>query len=454
MIAFLARPPAIAAALVMSLAAATAAAHGRFPEAGQVVVDPSDPATIYVRTTYGLLSTRDAGTTWFWSCPEAIGFDADIEDPAVVVASDGTLLVGTFDGLRIGRDEACRFELADDIGSRNVKDVQPEADPSRALALSSNCKADLSCEVRLWETSDDGTTWSEAGVSPPSDFLALSLAPAPSDPTRIYVSGKNQPPLAEEGAIMRSDDRGQSWTRLPVPDSHPGALPYLGGVDPTNADRLYVGRVATDPEDTSKVVGFTLLVSDDGGESFTIAFERQASLPAFALSPDGNRVAIGGPQEGLWIAEADTLQFAKVSELHVRCLTWSDQGIFACTDQFLDGFNLGLSTDDGKTFTPLSETTSPCGPPTWCGADTTIGAECPGRWVQEKAELGAPGCDDTTTTTTGGAGPPPPPADGGCSCRVPRGAESSGWIALAGLGLCLARRRRSPGRVSAGPRGS
>jgi MYXO-CTERM domain-containing protein len=431
--------------LALAFSALTASAspafgHGRFPEAGQIVVDPSDPATIYVRTTYGLLSSRDAGKVWYWTCPDAIGFDANIEDPALVVLADGTLVVGTFGGLSVSSQEACQFDLVGgDLIGRNFKDVQPEADPSHALAISSNCKSDLSCEVRLWASPDDAKSWSEIGAQPPSDFLALSLGVAPSDPARIYLTGKNQPPLAPEGSLMRSDDRGQSWTRLSIPGTHDDALAYMGGVDPGDPDRLYVGRVETDPGDKTKVLLFALLVSEDGGESFQTAFERSAGFAGFALSPDGARVALSGRTEGLWLAEASTMQFAKISEVHASCLTWTEVGIYACTDQFLDGFNVGLSSDDGKTFMPLSELGSPCGSPAWCAPSTTVGAECPGRWVQEKVELGAPGCDDPTT----GGGPAPPPLDEPtCGCQTAPAGGAGAWPALALLAV-FGRRRLS-----------
>src|SRR5262245_66324806 len=38
-----------------------ARANGRFPAAGQVVVDPGDKQHIVLRTTYGILQTTDGG---------------------------------------------------------------------------------------------------------------------------------------------------------------------------------------------------------------------------------------------------------------------------------------------------------------------------------------------------------------------------------------------------------
>ena len=73
-------------------------AHGRFPQAGQVVVDPNDDDRIWVRTTYGIITTDDGAGEWRWICPEGVGFDGDQEDPPIGFMNDGSVIAGTFDG--------------------------------------------------------------------------------------------------------------------------------------------------------------------------------------------------------------------------------------------------------------------------------------------------------------------------------------------------------------------
>ncbi|CAN95529.1 hypothetical protein predicted by Glimmer/Critica [Sorangium cellulosum So ce56] len=48
--------------------------------------------------------------------------------------------------------------------------------------------------TQVWESNDDGRTWTQAGVDFPSTFLGVTLDSAPSDPRRIYVSGRRNGP--------------------------------------------------------------------------------------------------------------------------------------------------------------------------------------------------------------------------------------------------------------------
>lgn len=425
-----------------------ASAHGRFPLAGQIAVDPSDPMRVFVRTTYGILVTEDGSNNWSWICPEGPGFDADTEDPAIIVGSDGSLLVGTFDGLSRASD-LCSFATAEGTPPDSFfVDLQRGSAPSVLRAVSSNGVSSDVFDVAVWGSTDDGATWSQLGVAPPSDVLALTLATAPSDDDRLYLSGRGGSAGSYEGVIMRSDDAGATWQRLTVPGADDMTLPYLGAVDPVDPDIFYVGLVRVEDQE---VVYYGLLVTQDGGQTFTEVFTRTSNMPGFALSPDGTTVAIGGAEEGLWLADASSLQFAKANETVVRCLNWTDAGIYACTDQFVDGFNLGLSTDEGATFTPLSELSSPCGPPT-CDASTPVGEFCPAEWQVERLELGATTCGDGGDGGGGGAGsggggsePAPPADDGGCGCHVPGANPSPPWgfaVGAIALALALARRRR------------
>lgn len=434
--------------------ASESAAHGRFPQSGQVVVDPSDEARIFVRTTYGATLTRDRGATWYWVCPESIDFNSDKEDPPMAMMADGTVVAGTFGGLSISHDFGCDFAReGGELEGRFFVDVQTTEDHHGAVAISSNGLASFAFEVNIWETGDDAASWTRFGTAPPADFLALSLGLASSDASRIYLTGRDGMSEAElQGVLFRSADRGQTWERLTVPDTAPATpdeqiLPYIGAVSPDDPDTLFVGVVTTEGDNV--VTHFELLVSTDGAESYTSVFEADNEVSGFALSPDGSMVAVGGPKEGLWTAPTATLTFTKVNELRVGCLTWDASGLFACADEFVDGYTLGLSVDDGKTFTPLARLGSPCGPPPECGAETSTAAECTSRWPQEQQELNADGCGEgggagETSTGSGAA------SSGSCGCRVPaveKAPGESGRFAamlavLVGLGAVAARRRR------------
>ncbi len=432
---------AVAALGALLFAAPEARANGRFPAASQVVIDPADSAHIVVRATYGVLVTHDTGASWAWICENAIGYGG-FEDPMMAITQDGTLLAGIFEGLAVSRDGGCQWDFAKGaLDKRFVIDLATEAkSPENVILAISNSVGGGSFLTQVWQSSDNGQAFAQAGVDLPSDFLAVTLDAAPSDPQRLYVSGRYGAP-GYDGAVQRSKDRGKTWEKLLVPGSNDQNMPYIGAVHPTDPQRLYL-RLDGDPNDR-------LVVSSDGGDTWMEAITLMGNMLGFALSPDGATVAVGGDTAGIWTAPTDTLAFTKVSTVGAKCLTWTKDGLYACANVFTDGFTLGLSKDAGKTFAPLMHLQKLCGPLA-CGADTGVGKECPTLWGATQLSLGGATCDvdggvdggDSSSASSGDASSTG--GTSGCSCDLAGGA-ASGLIPLLALGaasLLGARRRR------------
>jgi photosystem II stability/assembly factor-like uncharacterized protein len=435
------RLQALSTLVLAALAIPTPAlANGRYPAAGQIVVAPTDADHLVVRATYGILSSRDAGKSWGWICESAVGYGG-IEDPMMGITADGTLLAGIFNGLSVSRDSGCSWAFAGgDLTKRYVTDLSVEkADPSRSVLIVSNGIGPSEFLTQLWESPDNGVTWTQAGVDLPSAFLGLTVDVAPSDPQRVYVSGRYGPADQYLGAIQRSSNRGASWESLPVPGSDDTHLPYLSAVDPKDPDTLYV-RLDGDPVDV-------LLVSTNGGDTWTTAFESTGNLFGFALSPDGATVFVGGTKDGLWRAPTSTLAFEKASEVNVRCLTATDTHLYACGDEFNDGFTIGVSTTQGATWTPLMHLASPCGP-LQCGEQTAVHEQCENAWGATQLVLGAEACESD-------AGPSPMPVpepNGTCGCRAaPTAGTGAALGAVVGVIIASLRRRQRRRRHSKSP---
>ena len=59
--------------------------------------------------------------------------------------------------------------------------------------------------------------------------------------------------------------------------------------------------------------------------------EKLGELLGFALSADGQKVCMGFPQEGLWMASASDLKFTKRSSKSVQCLATRGSELWACS---------------------------------------------------------------------------------------------------------------------------
>ena len=423
--------------LALLLASSVAAAHGNPPAGGLVVIDPTDPSTIWLRTNFGIITSDNAGVDWKWLCSEAIGYDANNLNPAVALFANGSAAVGLPSGLSVSADR-CDYAIAPTLSGHSVIDLMG------GVALSSEPIAADTFDVRLFATTNGGTSWAPQGVSPPSDFVALSLSVSPVDSQRVFLAGRGGTINAYQPVIMASSNGGASWSRHPLPIGKTNVA-YASVPDPNDADIVYVaGMNATE--------SFVILRSIDAGLSWQELIDFNNVAGSFALSPDGSQIAVGGPVAGLHVAPTATGAFNKVNDLVVRCLNWTAAGLYACVEPFADGYLLGLSTNDGASFSELAYRSSPCGPPDSCPNTTTVGAQCPALWVTEQVELDAcpdgagggggisnmGGAGGTTNiggtsatggqSATGGGAAELPRLDGdGCGCTVPASSPRTPW---------------------------
>lgn len=410
-------------AAVISLISAPALANGRYPNADMLIVDPGDPDHLALRATFGTLVSSDQGQHWSWICEEAIGYTG-LRDPAITVLAGGNLLHAFLGNITLSGAQGCSFGAVpfNPEGRFAVDLTLDPADPSHAWVLASGLLGRR--QASLLEVSDS--------ASPPrlvaEDFVPNTIEVARSRPQRIYVVGFNG---RYESTLLVSDDRGESWEARPISERVDGALRplypalpmYLSAVAPADPDTLYV-RVDDGTSDH-------LIVSRDAGLSFVEVLTIPTEMLGFALSPDGSRLAAGGPDVRLQVASTTDFAFAPAADIKsLRCLTWAEAGLFACAQESLDSWTLARSTDGGGSFTPLWHVQDLV--PLECDASTTTGSMCPRVWLDVSAQIGADlvPSDDT---------PPAQPVrgaerEGGCAFRAAASARRPlGFAALAAL---------------------
>ncbi|MDB4934188.1 MAG: BNR/Asp-box repeat domain protein [Labilithrix sp.] len=448
-------------ALVAIAAAAwpsEARANGRFPESNAIFFSQNDPNAVLLRTTFGLIDSRDRGKTWDWVCERSVGL-AGVEDPMYSITPDGTIVSSTFQGLAVSHDRACNWayiggELKDlvfiDVASR-------PATPGTVVAFASSYDGQddagaIFFKSTLFETKDEGKTFTALGPGLDRTLLGETVDVTPSDPDRVYVSAVRNPGTQASAFLLTSKDHGKTFVENKIALIEPERAAFIAAVDPLNADRLYV-RTANAIDMPSR-----LLVSDDAGKTFRTVFTGKGSLAGFALSKDGTKVWVGGPIDGIRQASTTDFAFVQKSTIEVQCLAFADDGLWACSTE-KSGFVVGLSKDEGATFETKMHFCDIRGPLD-CPAGSTTHTECTlggttsmasPPWPQQRAMLGCGGGDvDAGMIDSGlgdGAATPAAPDEmeggGGCSVRAPSSATPFAAL-LAGIGaaIALVRRRR------------
>jgi photosystem II stability/assembly factor-like uncharacterized protein len=373
--------------------ASAAHANGRMPGANDVAFDHGDPQHLVARATFGIVQSFDAGKHWQWVCEQIIDVSGVIADPPLAVMSDGTqvLLPPTGSAL-VSHNHGCQWERTEaPLSGRRGVDLTLDAQhPERLLLLMSTLKETDEQGYGLYEnlvveSSDNGHSF-HVLASLPTDFEAETLEVAASDDQRLYVSGTDSK-NARLGILERSEDGGATWVRstLGLPPGT-GSL-FISAIAPDNPDRLWVRVPARG--DTLGILPASLLVSEDKGASFRMLAATQKAMFGFALSPDGSKLAYGGPADGLFVGPSDgSGGFERVNSLSVRCLRWTqEQGLYACGTEPRDAFSLGASTDDGRSFQPLYRMVDTC--PASCDDGTPFAASCQAAWSTTRPFIGA-----------------------------------------------------------------
>lgn len=433
-------------------------AHGREPSVGLVTFDRSDPDHIVMRTTWALLESYDGGASWFWRCAVAVGYERTTEDPPVVIASDGTILAGIFDRLVRGDAEGCSFAPSRDEDVDNLYLIDlidgPEA-PQVTYGVTS--PGDQPNTVL--RSADDGASWAVLGT-PNDEVLLERVRLAPSDPSRVYVSGAipARGGMERRALFFRSEDGGRTYTEIAIPLQGAERTVHVLAVDPTDPDRVLVRmvRLVTDEEPER------LLISEDGGESFQTAASL-LEITGLTFSDDGSQVWVGG-WDGAFLRSdaggaAGTFEpVAGQEALRVRCLSYRPGAtpgtgeLWVCVDELRYDYALGVSTDGGSTLERrwgFADARIDTG----CPACSAVGGICPTYWPDVVFDLGLPDegpafdagvCDGGPLDGGGldaGVGAEAEPPTEGCGCRAQRARSPALPLLLLPMALAFRRRR-------------
>jgi hypothetical protein len=483
----------IALALVVAgaLSARTAVANGRYPASTAVALSTNvaDPDLVVVRATYGLLISRDDGASWRWLCESALGVPSvSVEDPSVALTASDALVVGHEDGLAVSHDVGCDFACVEGpLAGQAIVDLAVRADdPHAVVALASSYvfgDAGPAYDTRVWQSLDDGASWAQLGVPLDPAVAVTTIDVAPTDPQRLYVSGTRGYGSSRTASLFVSANGGASWTERPLPfDAATEVQVFIGAIDPTSADRVYLRSSGVS----------RLFVSSDAGRSFQIPLTLTGPMLGFAIAPDGSEVYAGSEEDGLFAAAGAAtdgaaaaatdgavvtavdgaaasatdggLAFRKIASIHVQCLATRGTELWACSD-VESGFVVGVSTAGGP-FVPKLRDGELAGPIACddeaqgtlaCGADASA-AQCSGAAFStlcatlDGCSQGDAGSGAASSVHLDGSTPlsdaatlveiSPMHTSSACGCSTVAGHDASARVAVGAIAIAVVRRRR------------
>src|SRR5262249_19848774 len=118
------------------LVASSAFANGRFPRAERLIEEPGDPNHLLLAGTYGILTTRDRGRTWYHVCEAAFSLrDGYVGDPLLDLTRSAGLLVGVQTTLNASPDGCVWSPVLGGGSVYVVDDAFARSEPSTVVAL-------------------------------------------------------------------------------------------------------------------------------------------------------------------------------------------------------------------------------------------------------------------------------------------------------------------------------
>ena len=148
----------------------------------------------------------------------------------------------------------------------------------------------------IFKSTDGGTTWKKLTNGLPGQIGRVGLAVYAKNPKILYAIVQSdeggQSGIMEirsrSGGVFRSDDAGETWTRLNALNPRPFYFSQIR-IDPENDRRIYV-------------LGFSLHVSEDGGQTFRedLSDKIHPDLHALVIDPRNPKRLLLGTDGGTY----------------------------------------------------------------------------------------------------------------------------------------------------------
>jgi hypothetical protein len=412
----------------------------------------SSSERLVIRTPRGFLIESPATSDFRLLCNEAVGIQ-DGEDASFADLNGSVFLMSTYGkGVLRGSADACTWTpITAAMTTPSFDVVAAGADGIAYVVGGAPHQGD-----HFFAGQNAAMTWSALANS---DFPYTRVRAAHSKPSRLYLTGIGLDDM--EKAIHRlgvSDDAGKTVVDRTIALGPHDLQARVLDVDPLHPDHVYIHV-----ESNSAEIPEHILVSTDGGQSFTTG-PSLLDIHGFAQSEDGSKVWVGG-KEGIYRSLDGGGSFSPLANqamTAITCLAFHQNRLYACgvrndrlviaaSDDGGDDFREVFSFDQVKASLDCPGLDPAKSPATLCSASLN-------HWRSELGTLDPPATD--ASTSTGGssgsgadAGTDPPrirAASSGCSVGGFETHSAGGlilaltWAVVAGL----ARSKRACGDLA------
>ncbi len=295
---------------------------------GVLLVNPRNPALIYLATSSGIYLSKDTGASWQLSKSggEATDLVMDPSNPSVLYAAfAGDGIYKTTNGGASGNSDWSKLTAG--LPTSGVQQVTLAL--CRGTSSTVYAGYSLSSGLQLYRTTDSGNSWSLQSTPSFTGLFNDDIGADSSDPNTVYITGVN---------LYRSSDGGVTFSAL----SGTHADNHIFMNDPVTAGVIYAG------DDGG------IYKSTDRGNTWNFFAEGAANTEFYDIAdaPTAANIVIGGLQDnGVVKYDASSTIWNQIGGFGDGATV----GIDAANAQTLYGMgqgidSLALSTDGGNSF--------------------------------------------------------------------------------------------------------
>ena len=258
-----------------------------------IISDPFDKTHMFIANTdIGLMESKDGGESWLsgtvgngiprkWiNSTYWLAFDPDVKGRIYAAMSDvhdlprpkmwRRLSIADFEGGILRTDDGGKSwkPISHDIGEAAITHVLTE----RSFNQKSGTLYACAFGKGVYKSTDDGKTWTSKnkGIQGTEPFAWRITENDKNGELFLIVCRRSDDGSIDndlDGAVYRSADEAESWTRMKLPEGTNG--PMSLAIDPENTDRLLLsawGRAT--PGQFTPDTGGGIFISNDNGTTW------------------------------------------------------------------------------------------------------------------------------------------------------------------------------------------
>ena len=220
------------------------------PSVYELVINPHNPAILYIAALEGLYKSNDSGKTWTAISDKKLGicraFAIDASNPEVLYAYFGKAIRNTY-----GNVAGTTGEIYKSVDSgANWTSIMPTTDITKLIVDPSNTAIIYAGTIQqgIYRSVDGGKQWENIKQGLPAQRQVSVLVIDPVNPKMIYAG--------TDVGVFISTDRGDNWRSASTGLPKSVAVQALA-VNPKNTNIIYAGTW-----------GYGIYKSIDGGEKW------------------------------------------------------------------------------------------------------------------------------------------------------------------------------------------